>query len=60
MIDYSREAIERRLKLSAGLSATLSSATPRVLMTGAAIDLRLRQASGLNRACLQLMSLARR
>lgn len=60
MIDYTREAIERRLKVAAGLSATLSSATPRVLMTGAAIDLRLRQASELHRACLQLMSLNHR
>ena len=58
-IDYARQAIEQRLRMAAALSADLTSAVPRVLMTGAAIDLRLRQASGLHRACLQLMSLRR-
>ena len=57
-VDYTREAIDHRLKTAAGLSAAVSSATPRVSMTRAAIDLRLRQASELNRACLQLMTLS--
>jgi hypothetical protein len=56
-LDYTRAAIEARLRTAARLSAPLSSATPRVLMTRAAIELRLRQASELNRACLRLMSL---
>ena len=56
-VDYTREAIDHRLKMAACLSATLCSATPRVPMTRASIDLRLRQASELNRACLRLMRL---
>ncbi len=57
-IEYTREAIEQRLRMAADLSGSISSATPRVPMTRAAIDLRLRQASELNRACLQLMTLS--
>ena len=58
-MDYAREAIDERLQRASRLSASLSSATPRVPMAGAAIELRLRQASELSRACFELGKIGR-
>lgn len=53
-VDMSPEAIDRRLRLAAELSAGLTPATPRVDMSPEAIDRRLREASELAAACAAL------
>lgn len=50
-----REGADALLRRAAELSAGMGSATPRVDMSKAGVDLRLRQASELSEACLRLM-----
>lgn len=56
-VDYSREAVDQRLRHASKLSAAITSSTPRVPMTPQAIDLRLRQASDLSASCRSLAKL---
>ncbi len=53
---FTAELIEARLRRASELSAVMRTATPRVDMSGPAIELRLRQVSDLSRACMQLES----
>lgn len=48
--------VDARLRRASELSAGMRTGTPRVDMSGPAIELRLRQVSDLSRACLQLES----
>ncbi len=58
-INYTRAAVDARLRRASTESAATTSATPRVPMTRDGIDLRLRQASELSRTCRQLQQLGR-
>ena len=57
--EYSRDAIEARLRLASERSRSVTSDTPRVDMSADAIELRLRQASELSHSCLRLVALGR-
>lgn len=48
------DQVEQRLSRAAELSLGMRYDAPRVDMSAEAVDLRLRQASELSRACLQL------